>query len=425
MSTVFISSTFKDMQFERDILQNNVLPRIKDFAKQYGKNIELCDLRWGVNSLGMSEEESSMKVLQVCFDEIDYARPFFIAILGDRYGWIPPTYISENIATDRGFSESITGKSVTELEIRYGALKDIDHSCVRFYFRTITNKFGWLRKKQIPAYFLSESSSEHQCIQKLKKDLKRNYPELCRDYNVSWNQEHKTFDGLESFANMLYEDLKAMIIQCWGELSELTEYEKQYIQYQYALSVDVLFEQCQSNELNCGIDVNKIWRNSLLKQIYAVISNNEYVVDKLFASLYQMYINQGFIVIPYDCGQSMVSGFLENMICYLTEIATKKFNLDYHEDTFPEKNTYSVKSLVERFHSMLETVDKIAEKPIVFAIRGLQYLDAEDILFWMPLRRYKNIRFIISNNQNIVGPTVYRELSDVFFLPKNQVFDMT
>ena len=43
MNTVFISSTFKDMQFERDILQNNVLPRIKDFAKQYGRNMELCD----------------------------------------------------------------------------------------------------------------------------------------------------------------------------------------------------------------------------------------------------------------------------------------------------------------------------------------------------------------------------------------------
>lgn len=71
MSTIFISSTFQDMQQERDVLQDSVLPRVKELAKQYGKNIDLCDLRWGVNSSGMTEEESTAKVLQVCFDEID------------------------------------------------------------------------------------------------------------------------------------------------------------------------------------------------------------------------------------------------------------------------------------------------------------------------------------------------------------------
>ena len=73
MNTIFVSSTFQDMQQERDVLQNSVLPRIKELAKQYGKSIDLCDLRWGVNTLGMSEAESAAKVLQVCFDEIDKA----------------------------------------------------------------------------------------------------------------------------------------------------------------------------------------------------------------------------------------------------------------------------------------------------------------------------------------------------------------
>ena len=85
------------MQQERDVLQNSVLPRIKEFAKQYGKSIDLCDLRWGVNTLGMSETESSAKVLQVCFDEIDKARPFFIAILGDAYGWYRITKLSKKV----------------------------------------------------------------------------------------------------------------------------------------------------------------------------------------------------------------------------------------------------------------------------------------------------------------------------------------
>ena len=127
MSTIFISSTFQDMQQERDILQNSVLPRIRELAKQYGKNIDLCDLRWGVNSSGMSEEESTAKVLQVCFDEIDNARPFFIALLGDRYGWVPDSKVVENSTMGRNIQTGdMLDKSVTEMEIIYGALKNAD-----------------------------------------------------------------------------------------------------------------------------------------------------------------------------------------------------------------------------------------------------------------------------------------------------------
>lgn len=65
MKTIFISSTFQDMQYERDIIQAKVLPRIREFVKQYGETIELCDLRWGIDSANLSESESTGKILQV------------------------------------------------------------------------------------------------------------------------------------------------------------------------------------------------------------------------------------------------------------------------------------------------------------------------------------------------------------------------
>lgn len=46
MRTIFVSSTFADMQFERDILRDEVAPRINDLARQYNDHIEFCDLRW-------------------------------------------------------------------------------------------------------------------------------------------------------------------------------------------------------------------------------------------------------------------------------------------------------------------------------------------------------------------------------------------
>ncbi|MCM1230863.1 MAG: DUF4062 domain-containing protein [Ruminococcus flavefaciens] len=140
MNTIFVSSTFQDMQQERDLLRDQVLPLLKSEIKRYGRNIELCDLRWGVNSLDMEKDERDIKVLQVCFNEIDKAKPFFIVLLGNRYGWIPDENVVKKILHSKEMQDSdYFGKSVTEMEILYGALKAENPSNIFFYFRKIKN----------------------------------------------------------------------------------------------------------------------------------------------------------------------------------------------------------------------------------------------------------------------------------------------
>ena len=89
MRLVFVSSTFKDMQFERDALNIRLAPRINGFLLQYGEAVRFGDLRWGVNTSELEDIESSKKVLKVCLDEIDNAKPYMIVFIGERYGWIP------------------------------------------------------------------------------------------------------------------------------------------------------------------------------------------------------------------------------------------------------------------------------------------------------------------------------------------------
>ena len=36
MKTIFISSTFKDMHYERDLMHEKVLPELNAYAAQYG-----------------------------------------------------------------------------------------------------------------------------------------------------------------------------------------------------------------------------------------------------------------------------------------------------------------------------------------------------------------------------------------------------
>ena len=44
------------------------------------------DLRWGVTEADAQDG----KALDICLDEIDSCRPYFLGLLGHRYGWIPP-----------------------------------------------------------------------------------------------------------------------------------------------------------------------------------------------------------------------------------------------------------------------------------------------------------------------------------------------
>ncbi|MCP4042110.1 MAG: DUF4062 domain-containing protein [Gammaproteobacteria bacterium] len=63
-----------------------------------------------------------MQRLKVCLAEVKRSRPFFVALLGDRYGWIPPAERIQAATREARFQGQVAGLSVTELEIDYGTL---------------------------------------------------------------------------------------------------------------------------------------------------------------------------------------------------------------------------------------------------------------------------------------------------------------
>ena len=50
MRTIFVSSTFRDMQQERDAIRDIVAPQMNQEARKHGDFIDFCDLRWGINT---------------------------------------------------------------------------------------------------------------------------------------------------------------------------------------------------------------------------------------------------------------------------------------------------------------------------------------------------------------------------------------
>lgn len=126
---LFLSSTFKDMRLEREVLVKQVLPEVRRLALQRGVQFTAIDFRWGITK----EESQNHETLHRCLAEVDKCRPFFFGMIGERYGWSHHSCTSEKesdqlaATLDRAalsfpWVKNYGDRSITELEMLYGAL---------------------------------------------------------------------------------------------------------------------------------------------------------------------------------------------------------------------------------------------------------------------------------------------------------------
>lgn len=173
---VFLSSTFRDFMEERDLLVRKVFPELR--RKSRARQVELVevDLRWGITE----QEAQQGKVLPICLAEIDRARPFFMGLLGERYGWVPEKnqYDLSLILEQPWLEEHRGGKSVTELEILHGVLNNPAMKNRAFFYLRDPR---WAEKKG--GVYLGEGSAEKAKLTELKERIRQsgfpvveNYP---------------------------------------------------------------------------------------------------------------------------------------------------------------------------------------------------------------------------------------------------------
>lgn len=180
---VFISSTFLDMQAERDHLVRFVFPRLR--AQLLPKHIHLVDvdLRWGVTD----GEDAS----EVCREVIGQCRPRFLCILGGRYGSTP------------------TGgtRSITHDEVNFAVLeRPIDERRFSyFYFRdeAVTESMV----EHAPGEFREPRGSENAGnLEQLKENIVRAGLRPF-GYRPQWDSSTGRLIHLEEFGERVEADL--------------------------------------------------------------------------------------------------------------------------------------------------------------------------------------------------------------------------
>ncbi|XP_069340966.1 telomerase protein component 1 [Eulemur rufifrons] len=207
---LFISSTFRDMHGERDLLLRSVLPALQARAAPHRISLHGIDLRWGVTE----EETRRNRQLEVCLGEVENAQ-LFVGILGSRYGYVPPSYNLPDHPHFRWAQQYPSGRSVTEMEVMQFLNRDqrLQPSAPGLiYFRD--SSFLSSVPDAWKSDFVSESEEAAHRVSELKSYLSRQKGITCRRYPCEWGgvaAGRPYVGGLEEFGQLVLQDVWDMI----------------------------------------------------------------------------------------------------------------------------------------------------------------------------------------------------------------------
>lgn len=394
---VFVSSTFLDMQAERDHLRTRVFPELEERLRAKHVHLEWVDLRLGIVAASQTDEATrELQVLKVCLAEIRRCRPFFIVLLGDRYGWVPPPDRLATAAQEEGLGSAVAGCSVTEVEVRVGlqSPKDDDPRCF-FYFRAP------LPYEEMPAsvtalyadvHDLDPAGSE-QCerLAGMKQRIQTAFPDRVRHYAVEWDAHRCRVTGLEAWGRIVLEDL-------WRELAPDTA----------ATEAEISWHQAERNALDDFV-VDRardfVGRERMLAYLTRLatssptngIAHGACVTgdpgsgkSALFGELYRRLRETDSLVLAHATEASPQSRSVDSMLRRFNAELSTELGADAGPAVSPDGQTPQ-----KTFASLLGKLAR--RRPVVVLLDGLDAFEgtpAERLLTWLPRRWPANARLV-------------------------------
>lgn len=398
---VFISSTFRDMHAERDHLVKVVFPELRERLEKHRIHLVDIDLRWGVTA----EQADNDMVLDICLDQIDQCRPFFVGILGQRYGWIPEE-IPDLTIRKYGWIQGITGKSVTELEILYGVL---NNPAMRNHAMFLFRKNDFLTK-------VPEAMRENVYIDEYNEkliDFKRSITEYCRHYGAPLREYICQWDpvrlnpkddstgriiGLEQFGNWVKKDLWEAISKEYPQiLKETPPPALESIEDWLAEEQDY-HERFVESRTRFYVGRDNIHQN-LLEYIHGMIRKPILLTgppgsgkSAILARLCRESIsnkNAGFVIFHF-VGASAQSTNIRSTLLRLCLILKQEF--DFEADV--PRSTEELNHTFQMFLAMVPTGCRIVL--IIDAIDQFDEIYQAYELYWLPRKLPENVRIVLS-----------------------------
>jgi len=392
MERIFVSSTFRDMQAERDLLHTDIIPEINARAKKYGEYFEFIDLRWGINTSDMETIDGAKKVMDVCFDEIDKSSPYMIIFLGNRYGWIPPIESVENAFKNRNCKIELIEKSITALEIEYQlATKNFDRDkcIVCFREQDILNEIDETNRKK----FLEANNQDKKNLIKLKEMIISKFGKDIIFYNGSWDAANKKISGLQELAAYIVNRIESMFISKWEKEKNICWQDKEkkivnsFVEHrnQAFFGRDKLIE-------NIYININKD-----NKHIFALKGQEGIGKTSCLCKIGQLIENSGGEVFYFFSAKGYRSNTIIDCIKQIIYFMEHIMMIDNHyigDD---------INALIMKLHEYIEDYEKTGKQNIFIIIGGLDLLENSKMLqtlAFIPDKKLSLIKFILSFEEN-------------------------
>lgn len=353
---VFLSSTFVGLEKEREYLVSKIFPVLKTNALKRNVTLVPLDLRWGVTK----EQAEQGKIIWICLNEILKSKPFFIGILGKRYGWRPNLDIL---------------KKDTQLEVSFPSLrKDLEN---KLSMTEIEIQHAVLRNKEkMHAYFYATDSSDIEPEQKalleaIKKDGR---------YGIKYYHSSEDLGALvEEDFNKLIEDLFPV-----ANKSELTNIQD--------------LQRAELTQLTRFF----VERDNISSAIDKFINSNSYNCLALYGDkgsgkscvIANWFSNNPKNTIYYFVGSTLSDKHVEAIHNYLTESISALIGKDV--SLFENKSS--------SYDKLVSLLDVLAYKKdnYIIVLDGINEVveDKETIhspLYWLP-EFPSNVKLIVSTN---------------------------
>lgn len=354
---IFLSSTFSDMQEERDALVQT-FEMLKVEAAKRNVSLSVVDLRWGVTE----EEAKSGKVISVCLNEIENSHPFFIGILGSNYGTAPePSELEKNPELkerydwiERAISE---GMSITEMEMQYGVLCNNDDIDAAFFFKK------------------SNQPDNNKRLTTLKEEVREKYDPNCQnDYTTASELCEKVTAEVRKIIDKHFPE-KEVVTPLDRERTAQRSYINSRHSYYFERQsyFDIIDSFVHSDEQYLVFTGESgIGKSALLANW---IKKNEN--------------NPEFNLVYHFVGNSFSGNCYENILRHLCDEIYDLYNV--------KKDKRDGESIENEAQRVVAEIS-INLKPLVFIIDGIDQIvstNNDKLLLWLP-SAVKNVKFIFS-----------------------------
>jgi hypothetical protein len=195
----------------------SAIAQLRKLCEARGVTWGEVDLRWGITE----EEAAEGKVLPLCLEEIHRCQPYFIGLLGERYGWVPKSEeIPDDLLEREPWLKDHLSHSVTEMEIIHGVLcEEQMHRRAFFYFRD-PGYLDRLPEERNRADFESESPEAKKKLDRLKDRIR-----AARDEEVC--QLRESYRDPQQLGEWILEDFTRLIEHVYPEGEQPDELDRE------------------------------------------------------------------------------------------------------------------------------------------------------------------------------------------------------